>query len=59
MDSMLFVGLATLKTPLRAEILTGIVRFWHCAADATEARAAKAAIIPNVAMLADFATRVA
>ncbi len=59
MDSMLFVGLGTLKTPLRADILTGMVRFWHCAADATEDKAAREVMAKKLAISVDLAMDIA
>jgi hypothetical protein len=42
MVSMLLSGFVILKTPLRAEIVTGMVMFWHCAAHDIAAMAARA-----------------
>ena len=57
MDSMLFVGLGRLKTPLRADMLTGIVRFWHCAAEAAVDKVASAvATVKKFAMSENLAT---
>lgn len=50
---MLVVGFWILKTPLRADMLTGIVRFWQRAADATLDKAATAARMIVLDMIMD------